>query len=276
MTVTRTSTDSMQTEPAAPFSAAPARDGSARRRWRHCSRRNWPLGATAAATTAGRWRRRWSIHCTSRQGQAGHLALHGRRAVAPRDVRLQAEAGRDERPADARVVHQGPADRPAPGPEAQLLRARSIRSRSTASRARRSVEIFPHIGSSRRRHLHHPLDAHRSDQPRPGPHLHEHRHDHLRPARMGSWLLYGLGSESENLPGFVVLVSDGQVRPDPADRRAAVAQRLSAQPVPGRRIPLARATRCSMSHARRASAAETAATTIVDAVNALESAQEAG
>jgi hypothetical protein len=30
-----------------------------------------------------------------------------------------------------------------------------------------------------------------------------------RPA-MGSWLLYGLGSESENLPGFVVMVSTGK------------------------------------------------------------------
>src|SRR5690606_23586194 len=26
---------------------------------------------------------------------------------------------------------------------------------------------------------------------------------------MGSWLLYGLGSESENLPGFIVLTSEG-------------------------------------------------------------------
>ena len=30
-----------------------------------------------------------------------------------------------------------------------------------------------------------------------------------RPA-MGSWLLYGLGAESENLPGFVVMVSTGK------------------------------------------------------------------
>src|SRR6516162_11606303 len=30
-----------------------------------------------------------------------------------------------------------------------------------------------------------------------------------RPA-MGSWLLYGLGSASENLPGFVVLISTGK------------------------------------------------------------------
>ena len=52
---------------------------------------------------------------------------------------------------------------------------------------------------------------------------------------MGSWLSYGLGSEADDLPGFVVLTSHGPVRPDAADRRAAVAQRLPAQPVPGRR-----------------------------------------
>ena len=34
-----------------------------------------------------------------------------------------------------------------------------------------------------RRDLHHPLDADRGHQPRPGPHVHEHRHDDLRPAR---------------------------------------------------------------------------------------------
>ncbi len=33
---------------------------------------------------------------------------------------------------------------------------------------------------------------------------------------MGSWILYGLGSECENLPGFVVLVSVGAVRISPS------------------------------------------------------------
>ncbi len=28
-------------------------------------------------------------------------------------------------------------------------------------------------------------------------------------AAMGSWIVYGLGSESQNLPGFVVLISGG-------------------------------------------------------------------
>src|SRR5262249_10551277 len=57
------------------------------------------------------------------QGQADHLSLHGGRAVAPGDVRLQARPGTDARQADARVVHPRDADRPAPGTEARLLRA---------------------------------------------------------------------------------------------------------------------------------------------------------
>ena len=36
---------------------------------------------------------------------------------------------------------------------------------------------------------------------------------------MGSWLLYGLGSESENLPGFVVLTSKGGRNPQPLASR---------------------------------------------------------
>ncbi len=44
---------------------------------------------------------------------------------------------------------------------------------------------------------------------------------------MGSWVLYGLGSESQNLPGFVVMVSVGG-GPGSAHRVATMAQRLSA------------------------------------------------
>jgi hypothetical protein len=36
---------------------------------------------------------------------------------------------------------------------------------------------------------------------------------------MGSWLLYGLGSESENLPGFVVLTSEGGAQGQPIAAR---------------------------------------------------------
>jgi len=36
---------------------------------------------------------------------------------------------------------------------------------------------------------------------------------------LGSWLLYGLGSESDNLPGFVVLTSEGGRNPQPISSR---------------------------------------------------------
>ena len=86
---------------------------------------------------------------------------------------------------------------------------RSTRSRSSASRAR-NLRDLPADRRDRRRDLHHPLDGDRGDQPRPRAHVHEHRHDDLRPAGMGSWINYGLGSESQDLPGFVVLTSLGK------------------------------------------------------------------
>ena len=54
---------------------------------------------------------------------------------------------------------------------------------------------------------------------------------------MGAWVTYGLGSEAEDLPGFVVLTSLGKGGPEPADRRAAVEQRVPAEPLPGRAAP---------------------------------------
>jgi hypothetical protein len=36
---------------------------------------------------------------------------------------------------------------------------------------------------------------------------------------MGSWLLYGLGSETQNLPGFIVLTSSGKYGPQPISAR---------------------------------------------------------
>ena len=63
---------------------------------------------------------------------------------------------------------------------------------------------------------------------------------------MGAWVTYGLGSEAEDLPGFVVLDVAGQGRPEPADRRAAVEQRLSAEQVSRACSSAARAMRCSI------------------------------
>ena len=53
-------------------------------------------------------------------------------------------------------------------------------------------------------------DAGQGDQPRPGQALHEHRLGPVRPAEHGVLELYGLGSEAEDLPGFVVLRSGGR------------------------------------------------------------------
>ena len=57
------------------------------------------------------------------QGEAGDPSLHGRRRLAPGDLRLPSEARRDERTVDAGVLHQGPAHRAAAGGEAHVLRA---------------------------------------------------------------------------------------------------------------------------------------------------------
>ena len=54
---------------------------------------------------------------------------------------------------------------------------------------------------------------------------------------MGAWVTYGIGSEANDLPGFVVLA----IRPArPARRSSAVGQRLSADHLPGRALPLRR------------------------------------
>ena len=58
---------------------------------------------------------------------------------------------------------------------------------------------------------------------------------------IGSWLAYGLGSDSKDLPAFVVLITQG------ADRAAAlrppVGKRLSAHAVSGCEVPLRRRSR---------------------------------
>ena len=53
-------------------------------------------------------------------------------------------------------------------------------------------------------------------------------------AAMGSWITYGLGSENQDLPGFVVMISGGT---DPTGGKAALEHRLLAQRVPGGAVP---------------------------------------
>jgi len=53
----------------------------------------------------------------------------------------------------------------------------------------------------------HPFDARGGSQSRAGSDHDEHWLAKLRRPSFGSWSLYGLGSESENLPGYIVLAS---------------------------------------------------------------------
>ena len=97
-------------------------------------------------------------------------------------------------------------------------------------------ELLPHTAEDRRRHLLHQVDAHRGDQPRPGHHLHPDRAPD-RPAgrSIGAWLSYGLGSENQNLPAFVVLISQGSGnQTDQPLLRPPVGQRLPADAASGR------------------------------------------
>ena len=57
---------------------------------------------------------------------------------------------------------------------------------------------------------------------------------------MGAWINYGLGSESDDLPGFVVLTSVGGREPDQPIASRQWSSGFLAQPVPRRRIQLQR------------------------------------
>ena len=83
------------------------------------------------------------------ESQARHLSLSGGRTIAPGDARLQAKARQNARPADARVLHQGPAAGPAAGRETDLLRTAVRVQESLASRGSSSASCFHTSAASR-------------------------------------------------------------------------------------------------------------------------------
>ena len=101
-----------------------------------------------------------------------------------------------------------------------ICRGRSSRSRSSAGTRRRLSELLPHLGSV--------VDdicivtSMTTDAINHDPaHMFMNTGSQIagRPS-MGSWVTYGLGSEAENLPGFVVLISTGKGRtPQPIAAR---------------------------------------------------------
>ena len=65
---------------------------------------------------------------------------------------------------------------------------------------------------------------------------------------MGSWIVYGLGAETENLPGFVVLMSSGkggQMQPIAARQWSAG---IPPQQIPGCQVQLRRRSRAARTH----------------------------
>ena len=68
------------------------------------------------------------------------------------------------------------------------------------------------------------------------------------PAEPGRWLSYGLGSENENLPAFIVLISKGRGKDRSADLRDACgAAAFCRRSIKGVKFRSRRAIRCSIS-----------------------------
>ena len=133
------------------------------------------------------------------QGQARDLPVHGRRPVAPRDVRQQTGVSQAARQADAGVVHQRPADRAASGKELKAFGPQHEFKRWGQS-GQEFTHIFPHLGK-----IADEIAIIRSMQTEQINHDPAHTFMNTgsiiagRPS-MGSWINYGLGSENNDLP----------------------------------------------------------------------------
>ena len=111
--------------------------------------------------------------------------------------------------------------------------------------------IFPHLGRSGRRDVHHPLAAHRRHQSRSGPHVHEHRHDDLRPAVDGRVADLRAGKRRGRPARLRGDDLAGQVRPGAADRRPACGTAAFCPAVSKGSSFAPRATRCLSGQSRR-------------------------
>ena len=161
-----------------------------------------------------------SAAASSAANQAGDLALHVGRPVAPGNVRLQARAGPPQRRADARVGHQRGSR--SPSFKARASSKSSGRSFDFAKHGQSGQEIssaLPHIAG-----IADDICIIRSMVTEAINHDPAHTFMNTgttisgRPS-MGSWLTYGLGSEADDLPGFVVLTSFAGRSPQPISNR---------------------------------------------------------
>ena len=162
-----------------------------------------PAGSRRARRTAAR-------PCA---GQARHLSLHGRRAVADGDVRLQAGAQPAERRGAAGFRAAGAAahrhvGQPVVAPARRVAvrvpparPQRHVGQRSAAAHRRASSTSSASSDRCITEAINHDpaITFFQSGSQIAG-----------RPS-MGAWVHYGLGSDNEDLPAFVVLITPGKV-----------------------------------------------------------------
>ncbi len=148
----------------------------------------------------------------SAQSQACHLPVHGRRAVADGDVRLQAGAEPAERRAAAGLGPPGAAAHRHVGqPGVAAARRVAVRVQPHGANGTWVSDLLPHtakvvddlciVRSMYTEAINHDpaITFFQSGSQIAG-----------RPS-MGAWVHYGLGSDNEDLPAFVVLITPGKV-----------------------------------------------------------------
>ena len=182
---------------------APAVQPRRDRARRACSMRDARAGAR---TPPIRWPR--EAAALRPEGEARDLPAPVRLAAAPRPVRLQAGAGQARRPALPRRASSRASGSRSPRacPSCSARRRKFAQHGKAApgcrTRSRTSHDVADELCFIKSMHTdqfnHAPAELLLyTGSPRQG-----------RPS-MGSWVTYGLGSENENLPGFVVLISSG-------------------------------------------------------------------
>ena len=169
--------------------------------------------------------------------EARDLSVPERRPVAARSVRLQAAAANDERPGAAGVGPHGPA---ADGHDGvpEVVPARRVAIQICAARSQRHLgqraaaahgTIVDELCIVKSMHT----EAINHD---PAVTFFQTGSQQAGRPSIGAWLTYGLGSENENLPAFVVLISRARSGDQPLYSRLW-GSRLSAVAAPGRAVP---------------------------------------
>ena len=182
------------------------------------------------------------------EGQARHLPAPVRRAVAARDVRLQAEPREVPGHADPRLGAPGPARRPDDGAVVPAGGEVDVRLRAARPGGDVGQRAAAAHREDRRRHHRHQDDEHGRDQSRPGDHVHPDRIPAAGPAEHGRVAqLRARQRESEPAGVRRAAVAGARDHDRSAAVLAAVGQRVPAVELSGRPVPRPAARRCSTS-----------------------------